>query len=485
MAPVVKIMVKWGTFNKQITLTEQQQSFLEKDDHLVILHGPPGTGKTSLLMLRGLKWLKAGKDVIVFARGDYSIPSSRLIYLQLSEAREASQGSLSPDDQTWGRVVYERVNILNAATLDSAMQAVKKQGDKDVHLIMDNIIAEGVSYYQELQQEFLTKLKDQIPGLHLWGADWVTTVPDGYTRHILNEPIRYHKGLVYDVNFSVLELCQVGVWPETHRYSRYTISPELCKLPEGPKVVHVNHKGKGQQDKWPVDSEECGHRVAELLRSIGVGGDGKASPAASNTTEQTSSGSYDYRDVLVITRSAVDKNSPPAFARGLEASGIPTNVFGRSGSYGTLEDSFDDTILGKENKVTVMNFKAAMGLDRKVVVCLIGVVGQDEAYELPKPEKKKRGEHHYPVTMMFSRDVAPGVQVTQSVTMTGKPLPKKERKAQESVLKNQMEIKQRLSIYSRCTDRLIVVHMPPGFEAGPHGPYYGAGGGQSKKCVIL
>ena len=63
--------------------------------------------------------------------------------------------------------------------------------------------------------------------------------------------------------------------------------------------------------------------------------------------------SYQFRDVLVISRNAVDKDRPPSFLRGLEASGVPAKVFA-SGNFTSLQEAVDDIILAKEDKVRMM-----------------------------------------------------------------------------------------------------------------------------------
>ena len=82
-----ELTVKYGAFEKRFSLTAEQKEIINKEDPLVHVSGPPGTGKTTVLMCKGLKWLEDGNDVTVFGLHLSSLPTSRLIYHQLSEVR--------------------------------------------------------------------------------------------------------------------------------------------------------------------------------------------------------------------------------------------------------------------------------------------------------------------------------------------------------------------------------------------------------------
>ena len=64
-------------------------------------------------------------------------------------------------------------------------------------------------------------------------------------------------------------LKQADILPASHVFS---LSPSA---PPGPEVIHIRHKGAGLEDRWPIDSEKCGRKVAKILRKIGVGTQGR------------------------------------------------------------------------------------------------------------------------------------------------------------------------------------------------------------------
>ena len=133
-------------------------------------------------------------------------------------------------------------------------------------------------------------------------------------------------------------------------------------------------------------------------------------------------------------------------------------------------------------QVTVMNFATAAGLDRKVVVCLTGAMEPGEHWQLTEEEERDIREGG-DVTLTLTQQLAPGVRRTVTLTSqaSGEQM-KEERARQEQKLKTEMEIRHRLSIWTRCCRQLVVVHLPKGVEGGPSGSddY-----GRSRKCVVL
>ena len=78
-----EVTIKCGHFEKRVVLTPAQRDILNLEDKMVCVSGPPGTGKSLVVMLRGRQWLQTGKDVIVLSSHFKALPTSRLIYNQL------------------------------------------------------------------------------------------------------------------------------------------------------------------------------------------------------------------------------------------------------------------------------------------------------------------------------------------------------------------------------------------------------------------
>lgn len=67
----------------RLVLTPDQLRILHLATPRVFLTGPPGTGKTVVMVLMGLQWLRQGHDVFVLGVDEYSRAASHLIYRQL------------------------------------------------------------------------------------------------------------------------------------------------------------------------------------------------------------------------------------------------------------------------------------------------------------------------------------------------------------------------------------------------------------------
>ena len=73
----------------KFVLTEEQVSVLENEQPLMFLVGPPGTGKTVMLLLRALDWLMCGMHVDVVCAWKGSLAVSRYIVDQCKNRTEA------------------------------------------------------------------------------------------------------------------------------------------------------------------------------------------------------------------------------------------------------------------------------------------------------------------------------------------------------------------------------------------------------------
>ncbi|KAK7089681.1 uncharacterized protein [Littorina saxatilis] len=464
MAANEEVKIKCGAFEKQITLTAAQKSIVSKQDPFLILNGATGTGKTAVLIAKGLEWLKAGNDVLVLALHGGSIPSSRFIYHTLTEARTASQGPLFPKDRTWGFVKFDFVNVTTAQSVEQALSTLPTHGQRDLHVIMDGAVVEG-EHLTILHGDLIIQLKGRIPGLHLWAADWYMPTLNGFGACALDQPLRFPTPLLFEVSVAIQVMKELNILPLNLGFSQF----DVTSLHEpGPDVIHLRHKLKGKQltDKWPVHSEECGRKVAKILREIGVGSTGPG---------KRGKRSYQYRDVLVLCRNNLDHSQPPPFARGLEASGIPTKVFGK-GNYNSVFEVYDDLLLATEDKVFVASQAAAIGLDRRVVVCLTGAMEPEEHWQLTEEEEREVREGGNTTLTLQSQDA--------TFTFTNQPTARErqeEREMRVGRLRSTMELKHRLAIYSRCTEQLVVVHLPKGIEPGPSG----SASYDKAKCTIL
>ncbi|XP_070191793.1 uncharacterized protein [Littorina saxatilis] len=154
----------------------------------------------------------------------------------------------------------------------------------------------------------------------------------------------------------------------------YTAAP--CPLPcDGPAPRVVRHTGQGHGEGLPVDCEQCGFLVAQILVELGVGGTG-------STT--SSPRPLQYRDVFILTwvNSLHDAKSDASGQVTRPASGVLRGVRG-AGIPVTLLQSWDEdgvrdvaTMAGPDH-VIATNCDDVQGLERKVVVWVGGLDGYD------------------------------------------------------------------------------------------------------------
>lgn len=78
-------------YTAQITLFPEQIDLLNRDPSLVFVAGPPGTGKSVALLLKGIQWLKDGHDVHVVSTGDWSLAVCSMLHRLMLEALQKSQ----------------------------------------------------------------------------------------------------------------------------------------------------------------------------------------------------------------------------------------------------------------------------------------------------------------------------------------------------------------------------------------------------------
>lgn len=77
-----------GKRRTRLVLCPEQIDLLSKAPDLAFLTGPPGTGKTTVLVMQGLQWLKKGYDVHVVSTWTSSRAVSYVIECQLLETRD-------------------------------------------------------------------------------------------------------------------------------------------------------------------------------------------------------------------------------------------------------------------------------------------------------------------------------------------------------------------------------------------------------------
>lgn len=98
-APRLQIKTEWegvsetGERMARLVLLPEEVELLNRSPRRVFLTGPPGTGKTVLLILQGLNWLQRGYDVHVVS----SWSASRAVSYVIDHQLQRTMATWSPD----------------------------------------------------------------------------------------------------------------------------------------------------------------------------------------------------------------------------------------------------------------------------------------------------------------------------------------------------------------------------------------------------
>nr|KAG5712050.1 hypothetical protein BaRGS_020776 [Batillaria attramentaria] len=122
----------------RIFLTTEQVDLLNWAERLVCVTGPPGTGKTILLVLIGLRWLRRGKDVHVVSTKFASYAVCKLIEKQLNET--LSQKGIGHGQQA-GKVLFHDFDFWNQeADIDKAITTLRAAAKYDeLYVLLDEV----------------------------------------------------------------------------------------------------------------------------------------------------------------------------------------------------------------------------------------------------------------------------------------------------------------------------------------------------------
>nr|KAG5692147.1 hypothetical protein BaRGS_020695 [Batillaria attramentaria] len=290
--------------------------------------GPPGTGKSVVLVIMALVWLRDGHDVHVLSLRPGSLAMALLMCHQLRMTLKSDRGSFVKA----GRVRFHYFDLVNQLedvekVLETLVSA--SQESEELHVIMDE--AEFAFQPDRKAHYLVTQLFLRVLRLSLWAAQVGTSyIPAELQVEQVTVPLRCAPTVLREVAPAKSTIMrQMG--------KVQFVTPTNCTLPP-------NHK---------------------------------------NTTKTPA---LRYRDVIVVTRSSDlhdevkdDRgqvtSQASGFVLGLRASGIPVAVvtFLKGGQ--DVEDwkrVVTDVALAESDVVTVADCGVVLGLERKLVVCLPG-----------------------------------------------------------------------------------------------------------------
>ncbi|XP_025100505.1 uncharacterized protein LOC112567860 [Pomacea canaliculata] len=350
-----------------LTLFPEQVDLLTLQPPRVFLAGPPGTGKTVVLVVIAMHWLRCGHDVYVLSTWINSRVVCRMLYhLLLQWLRD--QG----DSQHMGKVHFIHFNFRGGKETDKAFDYLKEAagGCKSVYVIADEVGPDDLwspdqdypSVWSQHLWKFCHRLLPELPDLHFWAANCKHGVapPHDWTVKIFTRPLRSPPTVVTEVALSqelgddVAAYTERGVPDHTH----------------GPSVKFVYHCGPSHDEEHPRNCVQCGKDVASFIGSLGVGEtDDNSRPseplalvaAASASPPVVCPPALQFRDVLVLCLGHVDDHS--GVVVGLKSANIPTRIM-------ESEEDMEDVATARSDVVWVSYGNVARGIERKVVVCV-------------------------------------------------------------------------------------------------------------------
>ncbi|KAK7106745.1 uncharacterized protein [Littorina saxatilis] len=346
-----------------LVLTLQQLGLLNRDPPRVCISGAPGTGKTVVLVLQGVRWLRGGHDVHVLSTQYATRALNTSITQQLGMSLSAGPTpSLTP-----GSVSYHKYDFLNREEdVEKAVTdlvACVKNGH--LYVLLDEAYFDSSQKPGPADILLVSQLAQRVPHLYLWCATvYNDDIPPALQTQVFTVPLRSAPAVLREIQ-PVLQ------GEPVHDYSDSGVPAPG----DGLSVIQLSHHGNAHTGWWPLDCAQCGQDIAAVLRRLGVGS------SVANRPSRLS-----YRDVFVLTRSddlhddvtdeAGRVTSPASgVVRGLKDAGVPVSVLGRQDflhNRARWEGAVQDVAVAATDTVTVARYYWVPGLERRVVAVLQG-----------------------------------------------------------------------------------------------------------------
>ncbi|XP_076446982.1 uncharacterized protein LOC143284199 isoform X2 [Babylonia areolata] len=308
-----------------LTLTLKQVDILNTHPEpcFVYVHGPPGTGKTVVLVLKAVQWAQRGQKVVVINR-----PGN--------------------DDTVTVLMVRQLVSILGAAaapnihriTDPSVSQLLQQFGTDPVLILMD----EAFPQFWDKYSPWFAELGAKMPRACVWIAGiWQVrlqnNLPPGLCVQMLNEPLR----------------CPPAIYKRlannTQGVSRY--SPPAFPVATEGQLRRLRHRYQpGHSGDFPLQCPTCADLIAHLLKEeLRVG-----------QPEHC----LQFRDVWILDGSHLSGNEV-LIQRLQRHHQLPVKV----ARWPVGVADAQELALALSDQILVTNYQVVQGLERRVVIGLL------------------------------------------------------------------------------------------------------------------
>ncbi|XP_025114143.1 uncharacterized protein LOC112576110 [Pomacea canaliculata] len=326
-----------------ITLFPEQVHLLHTAPPTLFVTGPPGTGKTVVLLLMAIQWLQCGHHVHILSTWWISRAVCMILYHKLLQAvRMERIPGVSPEKVH----LHEHDILLEKNMMKAVTDLSQCAKEESLYVIADEVGPESRSGDFGT---FCEELMKQVRRLSIWaGSCYHNQAPDGWQVEYLRRPLRSPPTVVREVDKTwdgiVSTYGERGVRDHT----------------DGPPVKRLYHKGQGHISEHPGDCMECGREVARFLRSLRVDEPGSHTEIVYNTETRkvTTPPALEWRDMMVMYYWM----HYTGVIEGLQEAGIPVRVM--------KDDDIEDVATASSDVVWVAPVGRVRGLERKVVVSL-------------------------------------------------------------------------------------------------------------------